>query len=154
MGVKKVNTIELFAGCGGLMDGFLQQGAYDTLACVEWEKYPCQTIVKRLKDKWGHQNADEEVVRFDIQRSEELLNGIDDPEYGKHKGLDRLIDGRTIDVVVGGPPCQAYSLAGRIRDAKGMREDYRNYLFESYIKIVKHFKPKFFVFENVVGLLR
>lgn len=37
MGVKKVNTIELFAGCGGLMDGFLQQGAYDTLACVEWE---------------------------------------------------------------------------------------------------------------------
>ncbi|MCC2235588.1 MULTISPECIES: DNA cytosine methyltransferase [Bacteroidaceae] len=153
MGVKKVNTIELFAGCGGLMDGFLQQGAYDTLACVEWEKYPCQTIVKRLKDKWGHQNADEEVVRFDIQRSEELLNGIDDPEYGKHKGLDRLIDGRTIDVVVGGPPCQAYSLAGRIRDAKGMREDYRNYLFESYIKIVKHFKPKFFVFENVVGLL-
>ena len=52
-----------------------------------------------------------------------------------------------------GPPCQAYSLAGRIRDPYGMRNDYRNYLFESYIKILNHFKPKFFVFENVVGML-
>lgn len=153
MGKKKINTLELFAGCGGLMDGFLQQGNYDTLACVEWEKYPCQTIAQRLKDKWKHKNADEEVVRFDIQRTEELISGFDDPEYGKHKGLDKLLEGKGIDVVVGGPPCQAYSLAGRVRDANGMRNDYRNYLFESYIKIVEHFKPKFFVFENVVGLL-
>lgn len=153
MGKKKINTLELFAGCGGLMDGFLQQGNYDTLACVEWEKYPCQTIAQRLKDKWKHKNTDEEVIRFDIQRTEELINGFDDTEYGKHKGLDKLLEGKEIDVVVGGPPCQAYSLAGRVRDANGMRNDYRNYLFESYIKIVEHFKPKFFVFENVVGLL-
>lgn len=153
MSKRKICTIELFAGCGGLMEGFLQQGCYDTLACVEWEKYPCETIAQRLKDKWGHKNTEEEVIRFDIQRTEELFNGFDDPEYGKHKGLDKLIGGRTIDVVVGGPPCQAYSLAGRIRDVNGMRDDYRNYLFESYIKIVEHFKPKFFVFENVIGLL-
>ena len=50
--------------------------------------------------------------------------------------------------LIGGPPCQAYSLAGRIRDPNGMRDDYRNYLFESYIRILEHFKPSFFVFEK------
>ena len=153
MASKKYNTIDLFAGCGGLMDGFMQEGAYNTLACVEWEEYPCQTLAKRLKDRWGHKNAYQEVVRFDIQRTEELINGFDDPEYGKNAGLDKLVNGKTVDIVIGGPPCQAYSLAGRIRDPHGMRDDDRNYLFESYIRILNHFKPKFFVFENVMGML-
>lgn len=150
---KKYHTIELFAGCGGLLEGFLQQGGFDTLACVEWETYPCETLIKRLSTKWCHKNAKNEVVRFDIQRTEELINGFEDKEYGKHEGLSKLIGNQNVDVIVGGPPCQAYSLAGRIRDEHGMKEDYRNYLFESYIKIVNFFKPKFFVFENVIGLL-
>jgi len=150
---KKLHTIELFAGCGGLLEGFLQQGCYDTLACVEWEKAPCLTLAKRLEQKWHHVNANNEVIRFDIQRTDELINGFDDEEYGKHEGLAKLIGNQTVDAIVGGPPCQAYSLAGRIRDEHGMKEDYRNYLFESYLRIVKYFKPQFFVFENVVGLL-
>ena len=150
---RKYNTIDLFAGCGGLMDGFMQEGSYDTLSCVEWEKYPCKTLINRLFEKWHHKNAKNEVVRFDIQRTEELIYGFDDEEYGKHEGLEKLINGKTIDVIIGGPPCQAYSLAGRIRDPHGMRDDYRNYLFESYIRILEHFKPAFFVFENVVGML-
>ena len=147
------NTIDLFAGCGGLLDGFLQQGSFNSLACVEWDKYPCETLAKRLKNKWKHHNSDQEVIRFDIQRTEELLNGFDDPIYGKSLGLDRLVGENPVDVIIGGPPCQAYSLAGRIRDEHGMRNDYRNYLFESYIKIVCHFLPDFFIFENVVGML-
>jgi DNA (cytosine-5)-methyltransferase 1 len=135
------------------MDGFMQEGSYETLACVEWEKYPCKTLAYRLRNKWHHENADEEVVRFDIQRTEELISGYDDEEYGKHKGLDKLIGNRKIDIIIGGPPCQAYSLAGRIRDPHGMRDDYRNYLFESYIRILEHFKPSFFIFENVMGML-
>ena len=150
---KKLHTIELFAGCGGLLEGFLQQGCYDTLACVEWEKAPCLTLANRLEQKWHHANANKEVIRFDIQRTDELVNGFEDEEYGKHEGLAKLIGNQTVDAIVGGPPCQAYSLAGRIRDEHGMKEDYRNYLFESYMRIVKYFKPKFFVFENVVGLL-
>lgn len=153
MASKKYKTIDLFAGCGGLMDGFMQEGAYETLACVEWEISPCETLAKRLKDKWHHKNAEKEVVRFDIQRTEELINGFDDEEYGKHQGLDKLIGGNKIDVIIGGPPCQAYSLAGRIRDPHGMRDDYRNYLFESYIRILEHYKPCFFIFENVMGML-
>lgn len=153
MSKKKYNTIDLFAGCGGLMDGFMQEGGYDTLACVEWEPYPCQTIINRLEKKWHHKNAKNEVVRFDIQRTDELINGFDDNEYGCHKGLDALIGNKKVDIIIGGPPCQAYSLAGRIRDPHGMKEDYRNYLFESYIRILEHFKPRFFIFENVVGML-
>lgn len=153
MSKRVYNTIDLFCGCGGLMDGFMQEGSYNTLACVEWDKYPCDTLAYRLKTKWKHKNAKEEVVRFDIQRTDELINGFDDPEYGKSIGLDSLAQKHSVDLIIGGPPCQAYSLAGRIRDVNGMRDDYRNYLFESYIRIVQHFKPKFFVFENVVGML-
>lgn len=150
---RKIYTIDLFAGCGGLMDGFMQEGSYDTLACVEWEKSPSITLAKRLFTKWHHKNAQEEVIRFDIQRTDELINGFDDEVYGKHKGLKELIGAKKIDGVIGGPPCQAYSLAGRIRDPHGMKDDYRNYLFESYIRILNYFRPTFFVFENVVGML-
>ena len=153
MSKKSINTIDLFAGCGGLLDGFMLAGGYNSLACVEWEKYPCITLAHRLKSRWGHSNANNEVVRFDIQRTEELFSGFNDEEYGRHPGLDALVGKRKVDVIIGGPPCQAYSLAGRIRDANGMRDDYRNYLFESYLKVVSHYKPKFFVFENVVGML-
>lgn len=151
--VKKYNVIDLFAGCGGLMEGFENEGSFRTIACVEWESAPCETLVERLKNRYKHKHADSEVVRFDIQRTKELFAGYDDPEYGKNKGLDSLIKHRNVDIIIGGPPCQAYSLAGRIRDKDGMKNDYRNYLFESYVKVVSHYKPKFFVFENVQGML-
>ncbi len=151
---KKIyNTIDLFAGCGGLLDGFMQEGSYNTLACVEWERYPCATLANRLSTKWKHKNANQEVIRFDIQRTKELIEGFSDDEYGTGVGLKKIVDGRTVDLIIGGPPCQAYSLAGRIRDEHGMKDDYRNYLFESYINIVKYFNPKLFIFENVVGML-
>ena len=150
---RPLNTIDLFAGCGGLMDGFEKEGAFRTLACVEWERAPCENLVHRLKSKWQHANAESEVVRFDIQRTEELFAGFRDPEYGTRSGLDDLVKNRKVDILIGGPPCQAYSLAGRIRDENGMRNDYRNYLFESYLKVVDRYKPDFFLFENVVGLL-
>ena len=56
-------------------------------------------------------------------------------------------------MIIGGPPCQAYSVAGRVRDENGMRDDYRNYLFEHYLNVVNRYRPKVFVFENVPGIL-
>ena len=56
-------------------------------------------------------------------------------------------------MIIGGPPCQAYSVAGRVRDENGMRDDYRNYLFEHYLSVVNRYRPKVFVFENVPGIL-
>jgi DNA-cytosine methyltransferase len=152
---KKVNSIDLFAGCGGLMDGFEQTGLYNTLACVEWEKAPCVNLRKRLREKWNYQDADQRVLQFDIQRTKELFEGwTDDPLYGQSVGLDELVgDHNELDLIIGGPPCQAYSVAGRIRDENGMNDDYRNYLFEKYIEVVKRYRPKVFIFENVPGML-
>lgn len=152
--MKKYKFIDLFAGCGGLEDGFLQSGRYDDIAAVEWLKPQVQTLRNRLKTKWGVEDADEKVMHFDIQREEELFNGWDDKEFGKGKGLDYYVDRENgIDIIIGGPPCQAYSVAGRVRDENGMRDDYRNFLFEHYLSVVNKYRPKLFVFENVPGIL-
>lgn len=148
-----LNSIDLFVGCGGLTEGFEQSRKYRMLGAVEWEKAPIDELRTRLKNGWGMSDADERVLRFDIQRTEELFDGWNDEEYGTSKGLDALLGSEKVDVIIGGPPCQAYSVAGRIRDEHGMRDDYRNYLFESYLKVVQHYKPKAFVFENVPGIL-
>lgn len=149
----KFNVIDLFAGCGGLTDGFLQTGKYNTLAAVDWEFPTVQTLKKRLSTKWNYDLEKENILHFDIQRTDELINGFNDAKYGNSVGLDNLIGNNQVDLIVGGPPCQAYSIAGRVRDENGMQDDYRNYLFESYVKLVNHYKPKAFVFENVEGIL-
>ena len=150
-----IKAIDLFAGCGGLMDGFEQTGHYKTVAAVEWEKAPCRNFEERLRSRWGYSDADKRVLRFDIQRTDELFSGWkDDPEFGESIGLDQLVSSANgIDIIIGGPPCQAYSIAGRVRDEHGMKNDYRNYLFESYIKVLERYTPKAFIFENVPGIL-
>src|SRR5438132_349053 len=122
---NKIKLIDLFAGCGGLSDGFEQTHLYETLACVEWEKQPCKSLGKRLKYKWRYENADEIVFHFDIQRTDELINGWkNDPIYGTNKGIKSIVkQNKGIDVLIGGPPCQAYSIAGRVRDENGMNDD-------------------------------
>lgn len=148
-----LNTIDLFVGCGGLSEGFEQSRKYKMIGAVEWEPSPVKELRNHLKNRWGINDAEERVLQFDIQRTEELFNGWEDEKFGRSKGLDALVGSQQLDVIIGGPPCQAYSVAGRIRDEHGMREDYRNYLFESYLKVVQHYKPKVFVFENVPGIL-
>ena len=151
---KKFRVIDLFAGCGGLSEGFMKSGLYDEVAAVEWLAPQVETLRYRMKTRWGKKDADERVMRFDIQRDEELCAGWDDPVYGKSKGLDFYVKkAGKIDAIIGGPPCQAYSIAGRVRDENGMRNDYRNYLFEHYLKVVNRYQPKLFVFENVPGIL-
>lgn len=150
----KINNIELFAGAGGLVDGLEQSGNVHLLAAVEWLKPQVRTLINRLETKYSISDAKTRVINFDIQRTDELLNGWkDDEEFGSSKGLEKIVGDQRVDMISGGPPCQAYSLAGRIRDKNGMKDDYRNFLFESYIKIVSHFKPKVILFENVEGIL-
>lgn len=150
----KYKFIDLFAGCGGLEDGFLQSGKYVDVAAVEWLRPQVNTLIKRLETRWGIQDATDRVMHFDIQREEELFAGWNDEEFGESRGLDYFVDGvGGIDVIIGGPPCQAYSVAGRVRDENGMRNDYRNYLFEHYLNVVNRYRPKVFVFENVPGIM-
>ena len=136
---KKYTFIDLFAGCGGLSEGVYRQG-FKALAHVEIDHWACETLRTRLKF-YGYKDYDKEVIEHDIT-SDDILERI-----------DNVVNGRTVDIIIGGPPCQAYSTAGRVRDGKRMASDPRNYLFESYVKILEYFSPKFFVFENVTGLL-
>lgn len=153
---KKLKMIDLFSGCGGLTEGFEESGLFRSVALVEWDKPSLSTLVNRLEKKWGYNDANNIGVNFDMQRTGELINGWrNDPKYGTHKGLKELVkkSGGIVDIIVGGPPCQAYSVAGRARDKDRMCNDYRNYLFETYIEVVRQFSPKAFVFENVLGML-
>lgn len=150
--MKKIKVVDLFSGAGGLLEGFMQSGIYEPQASVEWEKAPVDTLRHRLKTKWDIKDAEESAIWFDMQRTEELFTGFEDEKYGVSKGLDFYIGNKT-DVIIGGPPCQAYSQAGRTKDEHGMKHDYRNYLFEYYLKTVERYQPELFVFENVPGML-
>ena len=163
---KKLTFIDLFAGCGGLSEGFLQSGKFEGLAHVEWEIPMVRTLRNRLSNKWNHSKDDafKHVVHFDIQKTDELINGNWTNEttavYGdtNHKdisegGLKGLTGNQKVNLIIGGPPCQAYSVAGRAQDKNSMKDDYRNYLFESFINVVDAFQPEVFVFENVPGML-
>ena len=153
--MNKYKFLDIFAGCGGLEDGFLQTKKFTDVAAVEWLKPQVNTLRNRLKSKWKIEDSENRVLHFDIQREEELFKGWkDDDVFGSHSGLDSIInsDGG-IDLIIGGPPCQAYSVAGCVRDENGMNDDYRNCLFEHYCSIVNRYKPKLFVFENVPGIL-
>lgn len=165
-GKKKLTFIDLFAGCGGLSEGFLQSGQYEALAHVEWEMPMIATLRKRLVEKWNHSEEDalKRVIHFDIQKTDELISGKWKNETSKKyaatnheeiekKGLRGLIGKQKVNLIIGGPPCQAYSIAGRAQDKNSMKDDYRNYLFESFVKVVDEFRPEVFVFENVPGLL-
>jgi DNA (cytosine-5)-methyltransferase 1 len=162
----KLTFIDLFAGCGGLSEGFLQTGKYEGLAHVEWEMPMISTLRNRLVEKWNHSEEDalKRVIHFDIQKTEELINGnwVNETfeKYSKtnhneivKNGLRGLVGKEKVNLIIGGPPCQAYSIAGRAQDKNSMKDDYRNYLFESFVKVVDEFKPEVFVFENVPGLL-
>ena len=99
--MKKYKFIDLFAGCGGLEDGFLQSGRYIDIAAVEWLKPQVNTLIRRLETKWKVEDAAERVMHFDIQRETELFAGWDDEKFGSGKGLDYFVNkAQGIDVII------------------------------------------------------
>lgn len=146
---KKIKILDLFAGCGGLTEGFLQTQSFDEIAAVEWKEPQVKTLRNRLRTKWNKKDVETSVLLQDIQDEETLFKGS-----LSYNGLDyHVTKANGIDVIIGGPPCQAYSIAGRVRDENGMKDDYRNFLFEHYLSIVNRYQPDVFIFENVPGLL-
>jgi DNA (cytosine-5)-methyltransferase 1 len=166
---KKPTFIDLFAGAGGLSEGFIQAG-FDPIAHVEIDEAASFTLKTRasyhfLKDN-GRDNLYEEYLRGNISRQElyskipdeikaSIINKPIGEEFNKEifDQIDFQINGREIDFIVGGPPCQAYSLAGRARSENNMKKDPRNFLYVQYANYLARYNPKMFVFENVFGLL-
>lgn len=162
-----IRFIDLFAGCGGLSEGFIQAG-YTPVAHVEIDQAACYTLKTRMAYHWLKTKNKVDVycdyLKGVLSRDEfygkiphEILDSVINKEIGEEtlpslfKTIDKDVGDQAIDLIVGGPPCQAYSLVGRAR--KSMEGNPRNYLFRYYIKFLEHYRPKCFVFENVVGLL-
>ena len=130
--------IDLFAGCGGLSEGFYKQG-FQGLTHVEYDHYACNSLRTRM-GYYGYKNEKLSVLEKDITDDDII------------KSIEKEIKKSKVDIIIGGPPCQSFSSLGRAKDDKGMTNDPRNYLFESYKKILDHFNPKIFVFENILNL--
>jgi len=121
------NVLDLFAGCGGLSKGFEKAG-FKIVAANEFWKPAAMTYKK------NHPNT-------------KFFDGDITDEKTKQEIFD-FFNGKKCDVIIGGPPCQAYSTAG-LRDP----DDPRGKLFEDYVKIVQKLQPTIFVMENVKGIL-
>ncbi|MFN9943020.1 MAG: DNA cytosine methyltransferase, partial [bacterium] len=102
-----------------------------------------------------------EITRDELWNSipKEIISSVINSEITKKTiegifdNIDERLDGKKVDAIICGPPCQAYSLVGRSRDPNRMSGDKRNYLFRHYAEFLVRYKPKYFVFENVLGLL-
>ncbi len=166
---KRPKVLDLFAGAGGLSEGFIQAGC-EIVSHIEADKKACSTLITRmiyhaLKKKnqlddyknyiLGKITRDALVKKHGLQKAE---NSVICEKIGENNYKDLItkvqesLNGEKLDIIVGGPPCQAYSHIGRARDDKNMRQDERNFLYKYYIEFLKALKPKMFVFENVPGL--
>lgn len=164
---KKLTFIDLFAGAGGLSEGFIRAG-FTPIAHVEMNKDACDTLRTRTAFHHLKENnrVDEyyEYLKGNISRDDlwgkipnNLIKSVINKEISPKTLpdifgiIDNELNGKEVDLVIGGPPCQAYSVAGRAR--KNMEDDPRNHLYKHYVEFLKRYKPKMFVFENVPGIL-
>jgi len=174
MNKDNLNFIDLFAGAGGLSEGFMQK-EFNPIAHVEMNHFAIKTLetrsiyyylkkVRRLNCYYDYmgglitregllENVPDEVLKTLIceEMSAKTINKI----FTK---IDTIMaqDGiNHIDVIVGGPPCQAYSLVGRAQSNRmgiPMEQDPRNELYKMYTRFLTRYQPRMFVFENVAGI--
>ncbi len=166
---RQLNYLDLFAGAGGLSEGFIRAG-FKPIAHVEMDPAACFTLRTRMAYHWlknqGKENQYVKYLNGCISRSElyeqvpeEVIQSVINVEISKATlpdifcQIDRLLEGQKLDLIIGGPPCQAYSVVGRARSPDRMKGDKRNYLYVLYAKFLKEYQPEYFLFENVTGLL-
>ena len=122
------NVIDLFAGAGGFSVGFKKAG-YNIVAAVEYDK--------QIAETYSYNHPSTTMYAKDIKQV------VDEVDFSKYNA----------DVIIGGPPCQGFSMAGARIRKNSFIDDPRNYLFKYYFKIVQQVHPKIFILENVKGIL-
>jgi len=168
---RKYKFIDLFAGGGGLSEGFVMNGSFKPLVHIEMNKDACKTLKTRscyhyLREKKSL-NTYNDYLKGKICRDElysilpreswsnvinyEISESNEDVIFEQIDSI--LMKNEKLDLIVGGPPCQAYSLVGRAVSSDRMATDPRNYLYIQYIKFLQRYEPKMFIFENVPGIL-
>lgn len=172
--MKSYTFIDLFAGAGGLSEGFIRNG-FTPIAHVEMNPHASQTIKTRMVYHYlksqKKMNEYKSYLMGKITREElyDLIPSAENEIIINQEISDETIENifleidktllnvtgqnKEVDILVGGPPCQAYSLVGRARDPYGKQNDPRNYLYKQYVRFLTKYKPKMFVFENVPGIL-
>ena len=166
---NSITFLDLFAGAGGLSEGFIRAG-FSPIAHVEINKAACYTLRTRLAYHWlNKQDRLKEYNSYlykEITREElydlipkQIISSVINEEICEETldsifaEVDVMLGDKPLDLIVGGPPCQAYSVVGRARDKNKMQNDKRNYLYVYYAKFLERYQPEYFVFENVTGLL-
>lgn len=170
-----LNFIDLFAGAGGLSEGFFQAG-FNPIAHVEMNKAASKTLetrsayyyLRKIGDmQWYYQYERGEITRdvFFTRIPKEVTKTVINAEMSPEtlpeifNRIDAIIKEdkiKGVDVIIGGPPCQAYSLVGRAQSSHmiiPMKDDPRNELYKMYTRFLNRYRPRMFVFENVTGLL-
>ncbi len=136
-GKKPVTFVDLFAGAGGISEGFMQaytdHNYYDFVLASDINENCELTHRVRYNEQLG---LDTKFITEDIMSPTFLAD------------LQKALNGKQVDVVTGGPSCQSFSLSGRRK-----RFDKRDGLFNHYLKVIRALRPKYFVMENVKGLL-
>jgi DNA (cytosine-5)-methyltransferase 1 len=131
-----LRVVSLFTGAMGLDLGLRKTGRFNVVACLEKEKVFCDTIRANIEN--GNLHEKPKIYEGDIR------------QFDPRRLMDDLgIDEGEIDLVVGGPPCQSFSTAGR----RGTVKDPRGTLLWDFLRFVKVLKPKLFLMENVRGLM-
>ncbi|MDD3692193.1 MAG: DNA cytosine methyltransferase [Bacteroidales bacterium] len=165
--MEKLNFIDLFAGASGMSEGFIKAG-FNPISHIEMDKDACDSIKTRAVyhylTKEGKEKIYIDYLKGNISREElydqvpkEVLDSVlnieitDDSIKGIFSKIDTLLQEEKVDLIIGGPPCQAYSLLGRHQE--NIENDPRNKLYIQYGRFLKQYDPKAFVFENVPGLL-
>ena len=124
---KTLNVIDLFCGCGGMSKGLTDAGLNVIAGIDIWDK-----AVQSYNKNYHHKAYCADLTQLPPEKFNELYNK----------------ENKNVDILVGGPPCQSFSIAGK-RD----KNDPRNALFMEYVKYLDYFKPKAFIMENVIGML-
>ena len=124
---KTLNVIDLFCGCGGMSKGLTDAGLNVIAGIDIWDK-----AVESYNKNYHHKAYCADLTQLPPEKFNELYNK----------------ENKNVDILVGGPPCQSFSIAGK-RD----KNDPRNALFMEYVKYLDYFKPKAFIMENVIGML-
>jgi DNA (cytosine-5)-methyltransferase 1 len=165
--VRSLNYIDLFAGGGGLSEGFIKQG-FLPIAHVESDKAACNTLRTRMAFHHLYRNGQlgtyESYLKGEMNRPRfyeripsVVLDSVINAKIGGENDrifdtIDGLLDGRQVDVIIGGPPCQAYAEVGRA-PLKHKVVDERRTLYVQYGRFLSRYLPDVFVFENVPGIL-
>lgn len=165
---KKLYTfVDLFAGASGMSEGFINAG-FTPISHIEMDENACFTIKTRAAFHYLFDNNQlstyNKYLRGQISRNElyqtipnSIMQSVINIEISDKtiKSIFSLVreslGKKQVDIIIGGPPCQAYSLIGRHNDE--IENDPRNKLYIQYGRFLTEFKPKVFVFENVPGLL-